>query len=1412
MNNSNDHDLQEKLEVEKERFNALLNTMQDGSWLIDRAGVILDVNDAYCRICDYERDELIGRHVSMIDTAYDQEAVSAKIEAVVAERYLVFESQHRCKNGEIIDFEISISYSEIEGGLLFALFRDISGRKRQREKVESERILLDTIINSIPIRVFWKDLTGTYLGANKPFLHDGGLQKESDIVGKNDFDMVWADRAKHYRADDKEVTDSGKAKLNIIEKQTQGGGKEILLETSKVPLKNVQGDVVGMIGIYHDITAAHETAEALKQSKEELETMFHISRDGIVIMDSETNFLSVNDAFVAMTGFSRDELLQTNCKAMTLPEEAERTQQALSVLFKEGYYNDLEKTCRRKDGVFVHLSLSLALMPDKEHVLINVKDITQQKAYEQKLLQSKTLLEGEVEERTQALTQMQQNYQRFIDNFGREFVIYSIDVDSDEVLFVSEGAEKILGYRPEVLMGRAWHTLIDWDNSSKVRSFEDIRVLKAGETDFIHEMFYFTRPDGSYRIAQGTMYAVRDASGACTKIEGLIEDVTEYEMAAKKYRRFIETFGMDFVIYSYVPLNFKLQYISDAVEKVFGLTPAAVIDHSWAELAQWEPESQEIGKQVIKRLVRGNEDVTQATMSFIHPNGERRVCKTTNFAIRDQNGQCIEINGLLEDITEKTLAESEVVRAKEAAEEAARAKSDFLANMSHEIRTPMNAIIGMSHLVLDTDLDSKQRNYMKKIYRSSELLLGILNDILDMSKIESGKLHVEQIPFNFNDVLEDLSDSISFMLKDKSSNLIYWVEYDVPLHLVGDPLRLRQILMNLVSNAIKFCDKEEGDIIVRVEVREKEAERALLHFSVEDNGIGMSEAQQGKLFQAFEQADTSTTRTYGGTGLGLVISKRLLDLMGGEIWVESTLGEGSAFHFTIPFGIDQAAQPLMVEKIILGNVNILFVDEHETIRKMLESILHQSGFNITAVSNVPEALEHVENAEKAFDLILTEWKMEGEDGADLVRSVRADRALAKQPKVIVLTAHNVIEAREAFKGLDVYEFLSKPICTSTVMNMIIELFTDGGGKPLKVASPIEKEGTDATKLQGVKVLLVEDNDVNQELAVDLLHSAGVVVRVASNGKEALEMLESERFDGILMDCLMPVMDGYEATQRIRRQERYKEIPILALTANAMTDDYNRALEVGMNDQINKPIRPSELFATMARWMTPSGSGEPAIAASRREERSEVIPDIEGLDIEKGLVTTQNSTSLYLRLLRKFRESRGNDFEKVFADALTSGDTERAERAVHTLKGITGSIGATELYERSRRLNEACKSGADRSVIEPLFADVMARLGPLLKALDSIGNSVSDTTSDTALDHTEAIRLLEEILALLSDYDTKALDVIDEIRQLPGIGRYHELIRKLGDAVEEFENEKGLEVGEELLEKVRNEYEGQMPGR
>ncbi len=763
---------------------------------------------------------------------------------------------------------------------------------------------------------------------------------------------------------------------------------------------------------------------------------------------------------------------------------------------------------------------------------------------------------------------------------------------------------------------------------------------------------------------------------------------------------------------------------------------------------------------------------------------------------------------IIHDLSEQKAAADDLLAAKEAAETAAAVKSHFLANMSHEIRTPMNAIMGMSHLALKGELGAKERNYIEKVHRSAEMLLGIINDILDFSKIEAKQLEMEAVEFTLWDTFENLADLLSFKAKEKDIEFLYWISEKVPKELIGDPLRLGQVLLNLAGNAIKFT-QEYGEVLLNVETQEEDAHSVVLHFSVRDNGIGMQEEQIEKLFIPFSQADSSTTRHYGGTGLGLAISKQIVTMMGGRIWTESTPGEGSTFHFTARFSKPVTAEHVQTsEQSLLGALKVLVIDDNNTSRMILSKILRSFGFHVEQAADGTAALELVSRKDSTpFDLILTDWKMTGTDGVETIRTIRNMPELATQPAVIMITAHGEEEAAAAAEGLDVRCFLSKPVCVSMIHDAIARIF----GHESALRSPGKRtksdERTHIGALSGAYILLVEDNEMNRELAIDLLNGASISVETAENGREALEKLDEMTFDGVLMDCQMPVMDGYEATRKIREQARFKELPIIALTANVMAGDKEKALASGMDDLIVKPIRPNAMFRTMAKWITPSKHAKPlSIPVAETAENETRLPEIAGINTQKGLLTTNQDRQLYRRLLVKFKNNQ-RDFHDTFVQALDSDDTQSAKRLAHTLKGLAGSIGAEAVQEAAAALEAACNDDTERSTAEQLLARLDGELRPLIEALETLKPETAAPKEEKAVDNETLAQLLSELKPLLEDDDADALAVLEKLKELTGITPYQEHLERLGAALESYDFETALESYEALMHILRNTAEG-----
>ncbi|MGD9192953.1 MAG: transporter substrate-binding domain-containing protein, partial [Desulfobacterales bacterium] len=626
-----------------------------------------------------------------------------------------------------------------------------------------------------------------------------------------------------------------------------------------------------------------------------------------------------------------------------------------------------------------------------------------------------------------------------------------------------------------------------------------------------------------------------------------------------------------------------------------------------------------------------------------------------------------EVIATLEDISERKRMERELIEAKITADEANKAKGDFLANMSHEIRTPMNAVIGMAHLALKTDLTSKQKDYLNKIQSSANSLLGIINDILDFSKIEAGKMDMEAVDFNLDDVLDNLANLITVKAQEKEDlEVLFATASDVPRYLVGDPLRLGQVLINLANNAVKFT--ESGEIVVSSELVKQDRDQVILKLSVSDTGIGLTREQISRLFQSFTQADTTTTRKYGGTGLGLTISKRLVEMMGGEIWVESEPGQGTTFSFTANFGrgTEKEKKRLVIPKDLKG-MKVLVVDDNATSRDIFQEMLTSFSFNVTLAASGEEGLAEFEKVgnQQPFELVVMDWKLPGIDGFEASRCIKKYPGINTIPAIIMVTAYGREEMMQLSEAEGLDGFLIKPVNPSMLFDMIMQVFSKEQRNEPGISSRKGQNKEAVQALCGSNILLVEDNEINQQVAGEILSTAGFNVSIANNGLEAVNAVKEDDYDAVLMDVQMPVMDGYTATKEIRKWEtglrnskvgkeksevgmrnnigsnsdlksetknqksKIKGVPIIAMTAHAMAGDHEKSLEAGMVDHVTKPIDPDHLFATLLKWIRPRevpvAAGTKLVSESSPPADKETFPaSLPGFNLNEGLKRLQGN--------------------------------------------------------------------------------------------------------------------------------------------------------------------------------------------
>jgi PAS domain S-box-containing protein len=1191
---------------------------------------------------------------------------------------------------------------------------------------------------------------------------------------------------------------------------------------SVTALRDAQDTIIGYLLIGTDNTARKRAEEALLKAGALQSAIFNSANFSSIATDAKGVIQIFNVGAERMLGYTAMEVMNKITPAdISDPQEVIARAEALSIelgtqitpgfealVFKaaRGIEDIYELTYIRKDGSRFPAVVSVTALRDAQDTIIGYlligTDNTARKRAEEALLKAGAL-------------------QSAIFNSAN---FSSIATDAKGVIQIfNVGAERMLGYTamevmnkitpadisdPQEVIARAAALSIELDTPI-APGFEALVFKASRGIEDIYELTYI-RKDGSRFPAVVSVTALRDAENAIIGYLLIGTDNSARKQVEEEQKKLDQRLrDHQFYTRSLFEANIDALMttdpagiITDVNKQMEALTACTRDELIGAPFKNFFTNPQR-AEAAIKRVLN-EKKLTDYELTAHSRDGKKTVVSYNATTFYDRERKLQGVFAAARDVTERKLLDhvlqeknAELESARSVAENASLAKSDFLSNMSHEIRTPMNAIIGMAYLALKTELTPRQRDHIRKIQDSGRHLLGIINDILDFSKIEAGKLTVEHTEFELEKVLNNVASLFAEKTSAKGLELVFDVDKNVPPHLIGDPLRLGQIFINYCNNAVKFTEQGEVDIVIRL--KEQSDSEVLLHCAVRDTGIGLTQEQMGRLFQSFSQADTSTTRKFGGTGLGLVISKKLAELMGGEVGVDSEPGKGSTFWFTVRLGKGVGLQRRLSLSDDLHGKRVLVVDDNENARLVLGDLLGGMSFKVDQAESGLAAITAVNRAAAQgmpYDIVFLDWQMPGMDGNETARRIR-ELPLDRMPHLMMVTAYGREEVIKGAEEAGIEDVLIKPVSASALFDGVVRLL--GGAVDAQRSAGEAPTSTfeHLATIKGARILLVEDNDLNQEVATELLTDAGFIVDLAENGQVALDKLDSTDCDIVLMDMQMPVMDGVTATRNIRKQARYQHLPIVAMTANAMQADRDRCMAAGMNDHIAKPIEPEELWKALLKWIKPQhSSGANNIVLTRAAQTDEQLPVIDGLDTINGLRRVLGKKSLYLSMLRTFASSEKLTVQKIIK-ILDDNDWITAERLVHTLKGASGNIGANDLQHLTEKLETAIKQQRPRDEIN---ISINALTSPLLHLIAQLEAKLPDEPVKlaVAVDQIRLREVCDKLALLLADNDSQAYDLMQENSDLLNAA-FPDHYRQLSASMSEYNFETTLALLTESIQ-------------
>ncbi|WP_080939796.1 PAS domain S-box protein [Chromobacterium violaceum] len=1374
-------------------------------------GVVTSWNLSAERLFGYRADEAVGQPLAKLIVPEDRRGEEVDILRRIArgERIEHFETVRMRKDGSLLIVSVSISPVLDEAGRVVGaskVLRDLSEQKRIKAELQvlSENLeqrvadrtaeldqawrTLQTVLDAVPFIIGYWDCDQINRVANHAYRTWFGIDPGA-LPGMRMRDLLGEPL---YQANLPHIEAVLGGEPQVFERQICGQDGVVRHSLTTYLPDFVNGEVRGFYAIVQDISEQVESRSRLTSALKERELLLDTINQQLLYTATDTDgrILEANDLFCQVHGYERKELLGWDHRKLSAGVHPAMFWQSLWRTIASGRVWRGEVCNQTREGrqrwfdtvIVPHAGDSGRI---ERYIALRI-DITERKLADAELARVHGMLSNVL-------------------RAASEVAIIAADVHGVVSLFNS-GAQRMLGYSENEMVGRAMLTHFHLPEELREhgealsqryeRQVEGLRALvqepeaSGAET----REWTYVRKDGSQLQVSLMVTAMRDADELVVGYLAIAADITipqrqQRELVAARDQLQLAAEVAQLGVWSWSPADNQLRWNAQMFE-IYRQPPE--LAERGLEYRHWRervhPDDVDSVEADLRALLERGEAMDRVFRVRL-PDGEMRYVQVG--ARLESHGDGVRVTGINRDITETRAYEQNLLEAKRQAEEASMVKSQFLANMSHEIRTPMNAVLGLLQLMQHTRLDERQLDYVGKIQAAAKSLLGLLNDILDFSKIDAGKLQLDLHPFDLEGLMRELAVVLSGNTNDKDVEVLFRMEPTLPAMLIGDRLRLQQILINLAGNALKFTT--QGQVVLAVRERARREGEVELRIEVSDTGIGIAPEQLSRIFEGFSQAEASTTRRFGGTGLGLVISRRLVELMGGQLRVESQLGCGSRFWFDLTLGM-AADQPLAQLPEPLGQLNVLVVDDNPLAGEILMDTISTVGWRAEYADGGEEALEKVHGAGSAgqrYDVVLMDWRMPGLDGVGVAEVMRQQLAGDKPPVIIMVTAFGREVLAEAAERPNppFNDFLTKPITPQQLVDAVVRSVTGEG----------EAERTPATtafgrRLDGMSVLLVEDNALNRQVASELLQEEGARVSLAEGGVSGVSQAVSADppFDIVIMDVQMPDIDGLEATRRIRADMRCQRLPILAMTANASQADRAACLAAGMNDHVGKPIDIDELvpklLALAGREGGPDGTAA-SVPAPRADDSGALVESL-----PSRLRRFGNKLRVYRAALATFRP----ECETLLSGIAESGRLDaRPELAsgLHTLKGLAATLGAQALSRLAAELEKRARDG------EAISSEELERLRGLLgdsvaQLFDSLPAEETGKTAKPLPDG-DWRRQLRDILALLEDSNLAAIDLVDELLDRP-LGAQEDSVREVAACVQRLQFEQAIAIVRELL--------------